>query len=129
MPLEGADGVYELVGVLVERVIEEGEAIAVEARPTAPGAACPSCGQTSERVHSRYVRTRRDLSASGRGAADGAALRLPGARLSSSHVCPVAPELEPAHHCLAPGRIPFNVVFDILVWPTSMLGNGPPVRA
>jgi transposase len=64
--LEGAAGVYELVGVRVERGIEAGEVVAVEARPTAPGAAGPSCGQSSGRVHSRYVRTRRDLSACGR---------------------------------------------------------------
>jgi transposase len=62
----GADGVYDLVGVRVERIVEGGEGVAVEARPTATKAACPDCGQTSERVHSRYVRTLRDLSACGR---------------------------------------------------------------
>jgi transposase len=58
--------VYELVGVRVERIVEEGDAVTVEARPTAPRVACPSCGEVSGRVHSRYVRTLRDLSACGR---------------------------------------------------------------
>ena len=66
MPLEGADEVYELVGVRVERIVEEGEVVVVEARSTAPGAVCPGCGRASARVHSRYVRTLRDLSACGR---------------------------------------------------------------
>ena len=66
MLLEGTDGVYELVGVQVERIVDEGEVVAIEARPTAPGADCPSCGRASQRVHSRYVRTLRDLSACGR---------------------------------------------------------------
>jgi transposase len=58
--------VYELVGVRVERIVEEGEVVVVEARSTAPGAVCPGCVQASARVHSRYVRTLRDLSACGR---------------------------------------------------------------
>lgn len=66
MLLEGAAGVYELVGVRVERIVEEGGGVTVEARPTAPRVACPSCGEASARVHSRYVRTLRDLSACGR---------------------------------------------------------------
>jgi transposase len=58
--------VYELTGVRVERIVEEDGTIAIEAAPTASGATCPGCGCASERVHSRYVRTVRDLPACGR---------------------------------------------------------------
>ena len=57
---------YELIGVRVERIVEEAGAVAIEAAPTASGATCPGCGRASERVHSRYVRTMRDLPACGR---------------------------------------------------------------
>jgi transposase len=52
--------------VRVERIVEEEGALAIEARPTASGAACPGCGHASEHVHSRYARTVRDLPACGR---------------------------------------------------------------
>ncbi len=57
---------YELTGVRVERIVEEEGVVAIEAAPTASGASCPNCGHASERVHSRYVRTMRDLPACGR---------------------------------------------------------------
>lgn len=56
----------ELVGVRVERIVEGEGAIIIEATPAASGAACPSCGHASERVHSQYVRTVDDLPACGR---------------------------------------------------------------
>jgi transposase len=52
--------------VRVERIVEEEEVVTIEARPTASSGACPGCGQRSGRVHSRYVRTLRDLPACGR---------------------------------------------------------------
>jgi transposase len=57
---------YDLVGVRVERIVEAEGAIVIEAAPTAQIGACPGCGCSSGRVHSRYVRTLRDLSACGR---------------------------------------------------------------
>jgi len=57
---------YELVGVRVVGVAEAEGTIVIEAVPTARVGTCPGCGCSSGRVHSRYVRTLRDLSACGR---------------------------------------------------------------
>ena len=57
---------YELAGMRVERRVEEDGSVGIEASPTATGATCPGCGHASERVHSRYARTLRDLPACGR---------------------------------------------------------------
>jgi transposase len=58
--------VFELAGVRVERIVEGAEAVTVEAAAVTPRATCPECGRASGRVHSRYVRSLRDLPACGR---------------------------------------------------------------
>lgn len=57
---------YALAGVRVERIVDAEQAVIIEAAPVAAAHACPTCGRTSGRVHSRYVRTLRDLPACGR---------------------------------------------------------------
>ncbi|MFF7183197.1 hypothetical protein [Streptomyces sp. NPDC008121] len=52
--------------VEVIRVATSGSVVRVEARLTESGAACPSCGAWSERVHGSYVRYPSDLPSSGR---------------------------------------------------------------
>jgi len=58
--------VYRLAGVRVGRVLSTEESVTVEAVPTATVGTCPGCGQSSTRVHSRYVRVLQDLPCSGR---------------------------------------------------------------
>src|SRR5712691_7722278 len=55
-----------LRGLRVERIGPPGAGVVIEARPAAPGAACPACGAWSSRVHSGYVRTVQDGPAGGR---------------------------------------------------------------
>nr|WP_153506892.1 ISL3 family transposase [Streptomyces alkaliterrae] len=55
-----------IADVAVVSVATAGEAIRVEARCTAAGAACPDCGDWSERVHSSYLRFPADLPSGGR---------------------------------------------------------------
>lgn len=55
-----------LAGVAVEEVLVEPGRLYVRARPRAGGAACPKCGATSARVHSRYSRRLSDLAVGGR---------------------------------------------------------------
>ena len=57
---------YSLDGVRVEQVAIAGEVVLVDAVPTAAAGHCPACGQSSARVHSRYVRVLRDLPCCGR---------------------------------------------------------------
>src|SRR5687768_14737276 len=53
-------------GLLVESVTRGADGITVAARSAAGQGTCPSCGQGSRRVHSRYRRTLADLPCSGR---------------------------------------------------------------
>ncbi len=48
-------------GLEFERVVPDGERLAIELRTAARGAACPLCGRPSTRVHSRYSRKISDL--------------------------------------------------------------------
>jgi zinc-finger of transposase IS204/IS1001/IS1096/IS1165 len=48
-------------GLLVESISQGQDGITVAARALTIGGTCPSCGQTSQRVHSRYRRTLADL--------------------------------------------------------------------
>jgi transposase len=47
-------------------VEDRGEGVLIKARTTASAAACPGCGTSSVRVHSRYQRVLRDLAVCGR---------------------------------------------------------------
>lgn len=53
-------------GLVVESMTESEAGIVVLARAGAPERACPMCGRTSRRIHSRYVRTVSDLPFAGR---------------------------------------------------------------
>jgi transposase len=53
-------------GLIVDNVLSEGDSLIIFARNAAISATCPSCGQASGRLHSRYQRTFADLPASGR---------------------------------------------------------------
>ncbi|WP_408904184.1 ISL3 family transposase [Rhodovastum atsumiense] len=46
---------------MVERVVPSPDRITIVTTPRAPTAACPTCGQTSARVHARYQRRLQDL--------------------------------------------------------------------
>src|SRR5262245_56550013 len=50
----------------IDHVTLGSTAVTVEGAVTAPTADCPGCGQPSERIHSHYVRTVRDLPWQGR---------------------------------------------------------------
>ncbi|MFJ8364506.1 ISL3 family transposase [Streptomyces sp. NPDC093984] len=52
-------------GMAIASVDADGEAIRIEARCTAAGAACPICGSWSQRVHSSYLRFPADLPSAG----------------------------------------------------------------
>ncbi|MFD7405736.1 transposase family protein [Streptomyces sp. NPDC059866] len=52
-------------GIAVASIDADGEAIHIEARCTATGAACPVCGTRSEKVHSSYLRFPADLPSAG----------------------------------------------------------------
>jgi transposase len=53
-------------GLIVESTAEDGGVIVVSARAKAEERACPLCGRSSSRVHSRYVRTVADLPCAGK---------------------------------------------------------------
>ncbi|MET7782843.1 transposase family protein [Streptomyces sp. NPDC005388] len=57
---------HQVDGVLIERVVIEGELVVVRARVSAEWAGCPACGAVSARVHSRYVRRLADGAVGGR---------------------------------------------------------------
>lgn len=52
---------FGLPGLAVNRATVRDDVVTVEASTTSPSASCPKCGEPSERVHSRYVRSPRDL--------------------------------------------------------------------
>ncbi len=54
-------------GLVVESVAREGDEVVVWARALTRAAACPLCGASSDRVHSRYERRVSDLPCAGRG--------------------------------------------------------------
>ncbi|MEN3237977.1 MULTISPECIES: ISL3 family transposase [Methylobacterium] len=53
-------------GLVVEQVDLEPDRIIISTHPRATAAACPGCGETSTRLHSRYARTLADLPRQGR---------------------------------------------------------------
>ncbi len=53
-------------GVVMESVDDTGVPVVITVRSSATGAACPGCGSTNQRVHSRYTRSLADLPLSGR---------------------------------------------------------------
>jgi transposase len=53
-------------GLLVRQVLPSPDHITIITQPRPPAAACPTCGQSSRRVHSRYNRHLRDLPWQGR---------------------------------------------------------------
>jgi transposase len=55
-----------LAGVHVERVVASGRLVRLEAATRGSAAACPVCGHTSSRVHSRYERWLADRGVAGR---------------------------------------------------------------
>jgi transposase len=54
-------------GLIVDSVVQDGDAIIVTAHAGAQMAMCPLCCSPSQRVHSRYIRQVSDLPCSGRG--------------------------------------------------------------
>ncbi len=52
-------------GCLVDDILHEGETVTIMAHTSTACAACPECGQSSSRIHSRYHRTLADLPWSG----------------------------------------------------------------
>jgi len=58
--------VPHLAGIHVERVVASGRLVRLEAATRGSVAACPACGQTSSRVHSRYERWLGDCGVGGR---------------------------------------------------------------
>jgi transposase len=54
-------------GLIVDSVMQDGDAIVVTAHAGAQMAMCPLCCSPSQRVHSRYIRQVSDLPCSGRG--------------------------------------------------------------
>lgn len=46
-----------LVGVAIDSIDVAGGGVSIHASPLSVSASCPTCGDTSERVHSRYERT------------------------------------------------------------------------
>ncbi len=53
-------------GLIIERIEPEADALIIVARPTTDFAACPTCGQPSNSIHSRYQRLLSDLPSQGR---------------------------------------------------------------
>jgi transposase len=53
-------------GLIIERIEPEADALIIVARPTSDFAACPTCGQPSNSIHSRYQRLLSDLPSQGR---------------------------------------------------------------
>jgi transposase len=54
-------------GLIVDSVMQDGDAIVVTAHAGAQMAMCPLCCSPSQRVHSRYIQQVSDLPCSGRG--------------------------------------------------------------
>jgi transposase len=53
-------------GLIIERIEPGPEALVIIARPTSDTAACPTCGQHSSSIHSRYQRSLSDLPSQGK---------------------------------------------------------------
>ena len=53
-------------GLAIERVETDAEKLLIVARPASMTAICPTCGNVSARVHSKYRRILSDLPAQGR---------------------------------------------------------------
>ena len=53
-------------GLIVERIEPEADALVIVARPTAGSAVCPTCGQRSDSIQSRYQRLLSDLPSQGK---------------------------------------------------------------
>jgi transposase len=53
-------------GLIIERIEPEADALIIVARPSSGFAACPTCGQHSNSIHSRYQRLLSDLPSQGR---------------------------------------------------------------
>ena len=53
-------------GLIIERIEPGADALVIIARPTAMSAACPTCGQQSNSIHSRYQRLLSDLPSQGK---------------------------------------------------------------
>jgi transposase len=53
-------------GLIIERIEPEADALVIVARPAAESAACPTCGQWSDNIQSRYQRTLSDLPSQGK---------------------------------------------------------------
>lgn len=65
--MELAEALFpHLSGIRIDRVQLRGMAIRIEAHTEAATADCPSCGEASGQVHSRYLRQLSDWSVSGR---------------------------------------------------------------
>jgi transposase len=52
---------FSLPGFVIDGVQMVGPAVIIDARAVRPVIACPDCQQPSSRIHSRYIRTPRDL--------------------------------------------------------------------
>ena len=52
-------------GLIIDRIEPEADALIIVARPASDFAACPTCGQRSNSVHSRYQRMLSDLPSQG----------------------------------------------------------------
>jgi len=53
-------------GLMIERIEPGPDALVIIARPTFDTAACPTCGQHSNSIHSRYQRSLSDLPSQGK---------------------------------------------------------------
>jgi transposase len=53
-------------GLIIERIESEPDALVIIARPPSDTAACPTCGQHSSSIHSRYQRSLSDLPSQGK---------------------------------------------------------------
>ena len=53
-------------GLIIERIEPAPDRLIIVARPAAGSAACPTCGQMSDNVHSRYQRRLSDLRSQGK---------------------------------------------------------------
>ena len=53
-------------GLIIERIEPGSDALVIIARPTSHTAACPTCGQHSSSIHSRYQRSLSDLPSQGK---------------------------------------------------------------
>ena len=53
-------------GLIIDRIEPGADALVIVARPTAGSATCPTCGQRSESVQSRYERLLSDLPSQGK---------------------------------------------------------------